>query len=215
MPELEDLIPQIIQSLKAGNLRRDFPAFERLVQQATVSAMALRAPNPIDIMYDLEGGKYRAAAIVVRSVTGHVAATIPLWPDRRTTKSDRKRMEPAFLALDGWLPEPMPDDDGRSRRHYRPRKPKGLTDKQSEAVLLVGEHKGNIAAAARASGITRKTMKQHYDAAHRKLGRLAMPKSKTRSLAEDHRGQMVIASDDDGLAAPKARARAPRDNRLK
>jgi predicted DNA-binding protein (UPF0251 family) len=67
-----------------------------------------------------------------------------------------------------------------------------LTNKQLEAVHLVGEHKGNVSAAARAVGISRQTMNRRYDKAMKKLGRKAV-KHRTKQLPTDRRGQINVA----------------------
>src|SRR5262249_28130459 len=48
------------------------------------------------------------------------------------------------------------------RRRASPRKPTPLTPQQTEAMRLVGEHKGNIAAAARSAGKSRTAMDKLY-----------------------------------------------------
>lgn len=74
--------------------------------------------------------------------------------------------------------------------------PKPLTAKQTETVQVVGECKGDLAEAARRLGIDRKTVKQHYDAASRKLGKIAV-KHTTQPLRTDRRGQANVAQEDD------------------
>jgi hypothetical protein len=68
-----------------------------------------------------------------------------------------------------------------------------LTEKQVEAVQLIGEHKGNIAAAARSAGKSPAAMKKLYDKANRKLGKKAIEKIKTQRLPKDQRGQAMVA----------------------
>lgn len=74
--------------------------------------------------------------------------------------------------------------------------PKHLTPKQIEAAQMVGECNGNIAEAARKLKRDRKTVKQHYDMALVKMGRVAV-KHVTRSLPADRRGQADIADGGD------------------
>jgi hypothetical protein len=87
-----------------------------------------------------------------------------------------------------------PAKKNRRRRRNVPRKPVPLTDKQLEAAQLVGEHKGNIAAAATAAGKTRQAMEKLYKKAMKKLGKKALPKPKTHAVPEDNRGQANIAA---------------------
>jgi hypothetical protein len=64
---------------------------------------------------------------------------------------------------------------------------------------LVGEHKGNVAAAARAAGKSRTAMLKLYQKANKKLGKRAVNHT-TRRLPVDNRGQVTIsdeAGDDD------------------
>jgi len=83
------------------------------------------------------------------------------------------------------------------RRRRPPMNPKGrpLTAKQTEAVQIVGECKGNYAEAARRVGKDRKTVEQHYRAAMRKLGKIVLPKPKLRALPQDRRGQPNVSED--------------------
>lgn len=72
--------------------------------------------------------------------------------------------------------------------------PKPLTAKQLEAAQLVGEYKGNIAAAAKAVGRDRKTIEQHYKVGLEKLGRKAV-KHTTQRVSRDRRGQEDASKD--------------------
>ena len=81
------------------------------------------------------------------------------------------------------------------KKRRRQREPSELTDKQLEAAQIVGQHKGNIAAAARALGKDYKTVQQHYERAMEKMGKNVLPKPKTRSLSRDKRGQEMITKD--------------------
>ncbi len=53
----------------------------------------------------------------------------------------------------------------KRRRQATVRKPTPLTAKQTEAMQLVGEHKGNLTAAGKAAGKTRQAVKKLYDKA--------------------------------------------------
>lgn len=75
--------------------------------------------------------------------------------------------------------------------------PRPLTAKQAEAVQIVGECKGNYSEAARRLGVKDpKTVRQHYKAGLRKLGRKAV-KYATQRLPSDKRGQDNVSSDGD------------------
>lgn len=82
------------------------------------------------------------------------------------------------------------------RRATKPRKPIPLTPRQAEVIQIVGELKGDIAAAARKLGRDRKTVDEIYKAGMKKLGKEAV-RHKTRTLARDRRGQDDIADGDD------------------
>jgi hypothetical protein len=91
-------------------------------------------------------------------------------------------------------------DGGKApaRRHRRPPltpKARPLTGRQCEVVQIVGECKGNLAEAAKRLGIDRKSLKESYDAAMEKLGRAGIPKSKTKRLPVDLRGQVAVTKD--------------------
>jgi predicted DNA-binding protein (UPF0251 family) len=81
------------------------------------------------------------------------------------------------------------------RRRATERKPTPLTPEQTEAVQLVGEYKGNIAAAARAAGKSRTAMVKLYRKATAKLGKKAI-KHITQPMPRDRRGQETIAADE-------------------
>jgi hypothetical protein len=114
----------------------------------------------------------------------------------------------------------MGDAGGGGRRPRRRRRPpldpkiRPVTPKQTEAVQIVGECQGNLAAAARKLGIDRKTLKERYDAACKKLG-IAATKHRTRALPKDRRGQEDVAAGDDGPAMkqPGGAAGVRRDRR--
>ena len=74
----------------------------------------------------------------------------------------------------------------RRRQSTTPTTP--LTAAQTEALQLVGEHKGNITAAA-AAGKSRQAMKKLYEKALKKLGKRNTDKIKTHALPVNARGQ--------------------------
>ena len=84
----------------------------------------------------------------------------------------------------------------RKRRRRKADSPPPLTAKQTEAVQIVGECKGNIAEAARQLGRDPSTVRQHYQAGMGKLGKKAVKHGTTR-LPSDRRGQENVSSDDD------------------
>ena len=77
-----------------------------------------------------------------------------------------------------------------------PLNPKRLTAKQLEASQIVAECKGDIAEAARRLGKDAKTVRQHYTAATKKLGKTVV-KHATKQLPSDRRGQANIADGED------------------
>jgi predicted DNA-binding protein (UPF0251 family) len=83
----------------------------------------------------------------------------------------------------------------KRRRRVSTRKETRLTPQQTEALYLVGEHKGNIAAAARAAGISRTAMAKRYRKALVKAPEAKMGKIKTRGLPHDKRGQVDVADE--------------------
>ena len=83
------------------------------------------------------------------------------------------------------------------RRKRASSKPRQLTAKQLEAAQIVGECKGNFAEAARRLGKDRKTVKQSYDAAMKKLGKEAVATHQTRWYPRDRRGQAYLTAEDD------------------
>jgi hypothetical protein len=97
--------------------------------------------------------------------------------------SDLERLRAAAAAL---FPKPK-----KPRKLTAPRVVP-LTEKQTEAMLLVSEHKGNYAAAARAGGKSRQQMTKLYKKGCKKLGLRAVEKPKTKALPLDRRGQATI-----------------------
>jgi molybdenum cofactor biosynthesis enzyme len=98
-------------------------------------------------------------------------------------------------ATDGSHPnvQPVPARHLKRRRRASARKAVPLTAKQTEAMQLVGEHKGNIAAAARAAGKSRAAMAKLYTKACHKLGTKAV-KQATHRLPIDRRGQATVSA---------------------
>jgi hypothetical protein len=82
----------------------------------------------------------------------------------------------------------------RRRRRQAPRQAHPITPKQTEALQLVGEHKGNITAAAKQAGKSPAAMSKLYHKACRKLGEKASKaqKVKTQRLPHDRRGQVAV-----------------------
>jgi len=80
----------------------------------------------------------------------------------------------------------------KKRRRAKTTKVIPLTAKEAEAVQMVSEHKGNVAAAAQACGKSRAAMKKLYDKGMKKLGKTALPKPRTQPLPHDRRGQVDL-----------------------
>jgi hypothetical protein len=83
----------------------------------------------------------------------------------------------------------------RKRRRTPERGPRPLTPAQAEAVHLVGEHKGNVTAAAKAAGKSRQVMKRQYEAAMKKLAKTGVKNPHTVPLPHDRRGQADVVQD--------------------
>ncbi|MDY0171076.1 MAG: hypothetical protein RBS80_31340 [Thermoguttaceae bacterium] len=123
----------------------------------------------------------------------------------RTTAGYVKTILAACMASG---PEPQPVDNGqdgaqpgtpkRKRRKRASDKPRELTGPQIEAMQLYGECKGNFTEMGRRMRIDRKTAKQHYEAAAKKVGQQAVNSSpKTTTIAHDRRGQADVSEIDD------------------
>jgi hypothetical protein len=99
----------------------------------------------------------------------------------------------------GIVPEKSLVETVRRKRNRRPARTSisRLTEKQLEAHRLFGETNGNMSEVARRMGVKAATAKQHYDAANKKLGRMAgqLAKPKTQAIPRDRRGQEIIADD--------------------
>jgi hypothetical protein len=74
-----------------------------------------------------------------------------------------------------------------------------LTPGQTEAAQLVGEHKGDFTAAARAAGKSRQAITKQYHKAMKKLGRSAasLKTPKMQALPTNRRGQAEVAAPQD------------------
>ncbi len=102
--------------------------------------------------------------------------------------------QPAGAGQDG----AQPGAPKRKRRKRASDKPRELTRPQIEAMQLYGECKGNFTEMGRRMGIDRKTAKQHYEAAAKKVGQQAVnPYPKTTTIAHDRRGQADVSEIDD------------------
>jgi len=89
----------------------------------------------------------------------------------------------------------------RRRPPSEDKSPRKLTARQVEVMQLVGECKGNFAEVGRRLRLDRKTVKEHYEAALKKLRQVGVKsperklKAKTTQLPEDRRGQVNVADD--------------------
>ncbi len=107
-------------------------------------------------------------------------------------------LEQALLKARAFARKSLKRKTAKRRRAGKPRKPRPLTPRQTEVIQIVGECKGNIAAAARRFGRDRKTIEEIYRAGMTKLGKTVYhSKDKTRLLARDRRGQETVSEDDD------------------
>jgi len=89
--------------------------------------------------------------------------------------------------------EKLPKTTRRRRRIHQERT-YPLTVKQIDAVLIVKEHKGNFAAAARAAGKSRAAIMKLYEKAASKLGKKDF-KLLTQRLPRDARGQEIVVDE--------------------
>ena len=87
---------------------------------------------------------------------------------------------------------PAPSRGARKRRRQSATPTAPLTPAQTEALQMVGEHKGNVAAAAKATGKSRTAMEKLYKKGLAKLGKRDAEKVKTRALPTDARGQQDV-----------------------
>lgn len=84
----------------------------------------------------------------------------------------------------------------RKRRRQTEPRDVPLTPEQTEAAQLVGEHKGNFTAAARAAGKSPQAVRKLYGKAIRKIGRIASAvKPRVEKLPTDFRGQVNVNLD--------------------
>ena len=87
----------------------------------------------------------------------------------------------------------------RKRRRKAPPRTRKVTGLQTEALHQLGLCDNNVTKAAEAMGITRKTFRDHVEAAYRNLGRRAAKlEVKTSRLPTDQRGQGTVADNDQG-----------------
>jgi hypothetical protein len=79
----------------------------------------------------------------------------------------------------------------KRRRRNPQQKTYPLTERQAETVHLMGEHKGNRTAVARAMGVSRAAIIKLYKKAITKLGKTAIKRA-TQGLPTDKRGQVTV-----------------------
>ncbi len=108
--------------------------------------------------------------------------------------SDKLRQCEELLAQWAESGKKQTRSDASKKRKRKSLQTKPLTEKQAEAVHIVAECKGDISAAATRLGRDRATVKQHYDAAMRKMGKTVVKRA-TRPLSKDRRGQEAVTED--------------------
>lgn len=84
----------------------------------------------------------------------------------------------------------------RKRRPSKECKPQPLTSRQTEVMQIVGECKGNIAAAAKRLGRDYSTIAEIYHVGLTKLGKIPV-KHGTKTLPHDRRGQVNLSDSAD------------------
>jgi len=99
----------------------------------------------------------------------------------------------------------------KRRRRTPQRKLTPITDKQTEALELIGRHKGNYAAAAKEAGISRQALSKRVEKATKKLAKLGVKadalKPKTQRLPIDDRGQETNGRGTDRRRKPLPRSK--------
>ncbi len=123
------------------------------------------------------------------------------WDLVETTRTSVRNGDGAKCAGGG---AEKPTTKKRKRRRQAAKGPTPITSKQTEALQLVGEHKGNVTAAAKAAGISRTAMTNRYNKALAKLGKKAVKQIKTQALPTDHHGHSTIP-DPNGPCPPRGR----------
>jgi len=90
--------------------------------------------------------------------------------------------------------KPAAGKPARRKRTRRPTLGKPLTDRQREAVEVVGRCGGNVSEAARLLALDPSTVRQHYRAGMEKLGETAIKgtRPKTQAIPTDRRGQEQV-----------------------
>lgn len=169
---------------------------------------------PWDSIFDdlPEGGDHNAHIDAFEPTTWTVSLSPPslmvatrcaLRAFRRVAEDSMKKSSTVFLAGTGNGQDGTPAEkpNGTAKRKRRKRgsdKPRELTLRQVEAMQLYGECKGNFTEMGRRMGLDRKTAKQHYEVAAKKIGQQAVKlKHETTTIAHDRRGQADISEIDD------------------
>jgi predicted DNA-binding protein (UPF0251 family) len=140
-------------------------------------------------------------------------------PENVPDYGGERRLEPIRQGNNG-LPVSKQNTPVKPKIKRRPRRG-NVTEKQLEALKVVGECNHNFAEAARRLNLDRKTVKQRWDSGLRNAGKLAskfLGKPEIQSAFVDSRGQSTVSSDDLGPAASKLKSkgeigRQPKVNR--
>jgi hypothetical protein len=83
----------------------------------------------------------------------------------------------------------------RKRRRSSGRKPAPLTQRQTEAMAAMAEHRSNRTAAAKALGISRQQLTRLCDKAMKKLGQAGMKAPRVQALPRGRRGEVDVDTD--------------------
>jgi hypothetical protein len=205
-PRLKQALDSAQQSLDALDPRRDDldrrgPKLEALANAIKETAAARKAENHADDLLtweappSLAGAASAALQLLQMSEDANQKwvhqVVSKYWHRPDAWDAVREHFKGFALRLLG--ADKAARSPKRKRRRASVLRVVPLTEKQCEAAYLVGEHKGNISAAARAAGRKRQAMEKSYKTAMKKLG-MRIVKPKTQPLPSDRRGQADVAT---------------------
>lgn len=160
-------------------------ARDRLCAATSAIVAACESRKWHDLRPDLNG--YREAFLAAREARGgkqYESVKAALRDLLTEALREKRRLCLSALDLLACRSNKIP----RTRRRAASRPPAPITQRQAEAVQMMGEHKGNHAAAARAMGISASALRKLYEKAMRKVP-VHSQKALERRLPLDRRGQ--------------------------